>query len=247
MAQLRFGRGGGLCLHPPSLCQIPEDESSSAGPDDAARSSGTKLGKKWRAVISRTMNRKMGRMAVKALAEGKVSAAPGQAGGSSPSLGLTPVPPQQVDVEEEGSLCPLSPAGSTEEPSHEKVPLSYLEMEEDGHPSISRQLSSGEPGPGRTPAPHPTAGSILTSLPSTGSEVSSPGVSNRESLRLEESGPAYTGPFCGRARVHTDFTPSPYDKDSLKLRVSHGGASPGLGRAGAKGRTRVQALGREGG
>ncbi|KAM6061327.1 SAM and SH3 domain-containing protein 3 isoform 3-T3 [Chlamydotis macqueenii] len=149
---------------------IPEDESSSAGPSDAARSSGMKLGKKWRAVISRTMNRKMGRMAVKALAEGK-----------------------QGDVEEEeGSLCPLSPASSTEEPSHEKVPLSYLEMEEDGHPSLSRQLSSG-------------------------SEVSSPGCSNRESLRLEESGPAYTGPFCGRARVHTDFTPSPYDRDSLKL------------------------------
>ncbi|KAM9269705.1 SAM and SH3 domain-containing protein 3 [Cariama cristata] len=151
--------------------KIPEDESSSAGPDDAARSSGMKLSKKWRAVISRTMNRKMGRMAVKALAEGK------------------------GDVEPEESLCPLSPASSTEEPSHEKVPLSYMETEEDGHPPISRQLSSG-------------------------SEVSSPGPggSNQESLRLEESGPAYTGPFCGRARVHTDFTPSPYDKDSLKLR-----------------------------
>ncbi|XP_075369185.1 SAM and SH3 domain-containing protein 3 [Mycteria americana] len=150
---------------------IPENESSSAGPDDAARSSGMKLGKKWRAVISRTMNRKMGRMAVKALAEGK------------------------GDMEEEGSPCPPSPAGSTEEPSHEKVPLSYLETEEDGHPSLGRQLSSG-------------------------SEVSSPGPGggNRDSLRLEESGPAYTGPFCGRARVHTDFTPSPYDKDSLKLR-----------------------------
>ncbi|CAM9379908.1 unnamed protein product [Bubo scandiacus] len=151
---------------------IPEDESSSTGPDDAARSSGMKLSKRWRAAISRTMNRKMGRMAVKALAEGK-----------------------QGDVEEEGSPCPLSPASSMEEPSHEKLPLSYLEMEEDGHPPISRQLSSG-------------------------SEVSSPGPggSNQDSLRLEESGPAYTGPFCGRARVHTDFTPSPYDKDSLKLR-----------------------------
>ncbi|NXI34677.1 SASH3 protein, partial [Galbula dea] len=148
---------------------IPEVEPSSSVPEDAARSSGMKLGKKWRAVISRTMNRKMGRMAMKALAEGK-----------------------QADVEEEGSSCPPSPA---EEPSHEKVQLSYLEMEEDGHPSISRQLSSG-------------------------SEVSSPGPSSssRDSLRLEESGPAYTGPFCGRARVHTDFTPSPYDKDSLKLR-----------------------------
>ncbi|XP_069723994.1 SAM and SH3 domain-containing protein 3 isoform X1 [Phaenicophaeus curvirostris] len=148
---------------------IPEDESSSASPDDATRSGGMKLSKKWRAVISRTMNRKMGRMAVKALAEGK-----------------------QGDVEEEESPGPLSPAGSTEEPSHEKVPLSYLEMEEDGHPSISRQLSCG-------------------------SEASSPGA-QRDSLQPEESGPAYTGPFCGRARVHTDFTPSPYDKDSLKLR-----------------------------
>lgn len=148
---------------------IPEDEPSSAAPEEAARSSGMKLGKKWRAVISRTMNRKMGRMAVKALAEGK------------------------AEAEEEGSPSPLSPASSTEEPSHEKMPLSYLEMEEDAHPAISRQLSSG-------------------------SEASSPSPNNRDSLRLEESGPAYTGPFCGRARVHTDFTPSPYDKDSLKLR-----------------------------
>lgn len=45
-----------------------------------------KLGKKWRAVISRTMNRKMGRMAVKALAEGKVSGGPGQAGAAPPPL-----------------------------------------------------------------------------------------------------------------------------------------------------------------
>lgn len=134
-------------------------------------------------------------------------------------------------MEEEGTLCPPSPAGSTEEPSHEKVPLSYLEGEEDGHPSISRQLSSGEPGPCRTPAPCPTAGHILTSLPSAGSDVSSPspGCNSRDSLRLEESGPAYTGPFCGRARVHTDFTPSPYDKDSLKLRVSLTVASQGWG------------------
>ncbi|NWR54159.1 SASH3 protein, partial [Bucorvus abyssinicus] len=154
--------------------KIPEDEPSSARHDDAARSSGMKLGKKWRAVISRTMNRKMGRMAVKALAEGKQG---------------------DMEEEEEGSSCPLSPAGSTEEPSHEKVPLSYLEMEEDGHQSLGRQLSSG-------------------------SEASSPSPagSNWESLRLEESCAAYTGPFCGRARVHTDFTPSPYDKDSLKLR-----------------------------
>ncbi|XP_071613913.1 SAM and SH3 domain-containing protein 3 isoform X3 [Heliangelus exortis] len=145
---------------------IPEDEASSPGPDDAARSSGMKLSKKWRAVISRTMNRKMGRMAVKALAEGR-----------------------QGDTEEEEAACPLSPSSSIEEPILEKVPPPYLEMEEEGHPPVTRQLSSG-------------------------SEVAIPGGNSRDSLQS----PAYTGPFCGRARVHTDFTPSPYDRDSLKLR-----------------------------
>ncbi|NWY48710.1 SASH3 protein, partial [Sylvia atricapilla] len=150
---------------------IPEDDASSASPEEAVRSSGTKLGRKWRAVISRTMNRKMGRMAVRALAEGK-----------------------QGEVEEEGSPCPLSPTSSVEEQSHDKVPLSYLELEEeeDGRPALRRQTSSG------------------SNIPSPGD----PG----DSRQLEETIPAYTGPFCGRARVHTDFTPSPYDKDSLKLR-----------------------------
>lgn len=74
--------------------QIPEDEPSSAGPEEAARSSGSgmKLGKKWRAVISRTMNRKMGRMAVRALAEGKVSAGPGAVGQPSPLPSTKPDP-----------------------------------------------------------------------------------------------------------------------------------------------------------
>ncbi|KAJ0008547.1 hypothetical protein NQD34_015962, partial [Periophthalmus magnuspinnatus] len=45
--------------------------------------------------------------------------------------------------------------------------------------------------------------------------------SNRESVKSEdgeEEEPPYRGPFCGRALVHTDFTPSPYDSDSLKLK-----------------------------
>lgn len=46
----------------------------------------------------------------------------------------------------------------------------------------------------------------------------SEGCSNRDSLRLEEDVP-YTGQFCGRAKVHTDFVPSPYDAESLKLKV----------------------------
>ncbi|XP_049612588.1 SAM and SH3 domain-containing protein 1a isoform X8 [Syngnathus scovelli] len=45
--------------------------------------------------------------------------------------------------------------------------------------------------------------------------------SNRESVKSEDGDDEelpYRGPFCGRARVHTDFTPSPYDSDSLKLK-----------------------------
>lgn len=160
--------------------KIPRDESSSASPDDAARSSGMKLSKKWRAVISRTMNRKMGRMAVKALAEGK----------------------GDMEEEEEGSLCPLSPASSTEEPSHDKVPVPYLETEEDEQPP-----ASSEPGSGAAPAGHSRGPGH-----SAGSEGPGPG-----SRQQDSPSTAYTGPFCGRARVHTDFTPSPYDRDSLKL------------------------------
>ncbi|XP_026142389.1 SAM and SH3 domain-containing protein 1-like isoform X2 [Carassius auratus] len=45
--------------------------------------------------------------------------------------------------------------------------------------------------------------------------------SNRESVKSEDADEdelPYRGPFCGRALVHTDFTPSPYDTDSLKLK-----------------------------
>lgn len=43
-------------------------------------------------------------------------------------------------------------------------------------------------------------------------------MSGNPDSRAEDT--SYTGPFCGRARVHTDFFPSPYDTDSLKLKVS---------------------------
>ncbi|XP_078089178.1 SAM domain-containing protein SAMSN-1-like isoform X2 [Mustelus asterias] len=52
---------------------------------------------------------------------------------------------------------------------------------------------------------------------SSGIASSSDAASNRDSFRLDDEVP-YTGPFCGRAKVHTDFTPSPYDTDSLKLK-----------------------------
>ncbi|XP_018420646.1 PREDICTED: SAM domain-containing protein SAMSN-1 [Nanorana parkeri] len=52
---------------------------------------------------------------------------------------------------------------------------------------------------------------------SSGVTSCSDGTSNRDSFRFDDDVP-YTGPFCGRARVHTDFTPSPYDTDSLKIK-----------------------------
>lgn len=52
---------------------------------------------------------------------------------------------------------------------------------------------------------------------SSGITSCSDGTSNRDSFRLEDESP-YSGPFCGRARVHTNFTPSPYDTDSLKIK-----------------------------
>ncbi|XP_029925461.1 SAM domain-containing protein SAMSN-1b isoform X2 [Myripristis murdjan] len=59
-----------------------------------------------------------------------------------------------------------------------------------------------------------TSGQSSSSGVTSGSDCSS----NRGSLRLEEDLP-YTRQFCGRARVHTDFVPSPYDTESLKLKV----------------------------
>lgn len=61
-------------------------------------------------------------------------------------------------------------------------------------------------------------------LPPGGQTVSTTdsSTSNRESVKSEDGEDEelpYRGPFCGRARVHTDFTPSPYDTDSLKLKV----------------------------
>ncbi|XP_054649591.1 SAM domain-containing protein SAMSN-1a isoform X2 [Dunckerocampus dactyliophorus] len=53
---------------------------------------------------------------------------------------------------------------------------------------------------------------------SSGVTSESNGSGQRDSLRLEEDG-SYQGQFCGRARVHTDFVPSPYDTDSLKLKA----------------------------
>ncbi|MEQ2224223.1 SAM and SH3 domain-containing protein 1, partial [Ilyodon furcidens] len=106
--------------------------------------------------------------------------------------------------------------------------------------SLSEQSSpDGAPGSPQSPLPDTDslekpklkAGGSVESLRSSLSGQSSmsgqtvsttdSSASNRESVKSEEGDdeePPYRGPFCGRARVHTDFTPSPYDTDSLKLK-----------------------------
>ncbi|XP_068600353.1 SAM domain-containing protein SAMSN-1b [Brachionichthys hirsutus] len=58
------------------------------------------------------------------------------------------------------------------------------------------------------------SGQSSSSGVTSGSDCSS----NRDSLRLEDN-LSYTRQFCGRARVHTDNVPSPYDTESLNLKV----------------------------
>ncbi|XP_006915399.1 SAM and SH3 domain-containing protein 1 [Pteropus alecto] len=107
--------------------------------------------------------------------------------------------------------------------------------------SVSEQDSCLEGMPGSAPSSQPDsehvdkpklkAGGSVESLRSSLSGQSSmsgqtvsttdSSTSNRESVKSEDGDdeePPYRGPFCGRARVHTDFTPSPYDTDSLKLK-----------------------------
>ncbi|NP_001092177.1 SAM and SH3 domain containing 3 L homeolog [Xenopus laevis] len=138
---------------------IPEDEAGV--PTDETKHSSGKLGKKWRAVISRTMNRKMGKEVMKAMAH---------------EMG-EPTDPHSLS--------------SITNDLHRKS----SDLEENLHSPISRQTSSG-------------------------SEVFSPSymINNRDSINLENLPPPYNGPFCGKAKVHTDFIPSPYDGDTLKLK-----------------------------
>ncbi|XP_024407716.2 SAM and SH3 domain-containing protein 1 isoform X4 [Desmodus rotundus] len=107
--------------------------------------------------------------------------------------------------------------------------------------SVSEQDTSLDGMPGSPPSSQPDsehvdkpklkAGGSVESLRSSLSGQSSmsgqtvsttdSSTSNRESVKSEDGDdeePPYRGPFCGRARVHTDFTPSPYDTDSLKLK-----------------------------
>uniref|UniRef100_A0A668A1F6 SAM and SH3 domain containing 3 n=1 Tax=Myripristis murdjan TaxID=586833 RepID=A0A668A1F6_9TELE len=161
--------------HKPTSPVVPDKEftleetvSEGVVAEDAVKS-GSKLGKKWRNVISRTMTRKTSKMVQRALAE--------EGGESGEESSLSPVTDGLPDLRA-GQRTSVCSSGS-----------------EDTMPSpISRQLSGS---------------SDRQSLDS--------GYCQRDSMRLEENGLSHNGPFCGRAVVHTDFIPSPYDVESLKL------------------------------
>ncbi|XP_070615945.1 SAM and SH3 domain-containing protein 3 isoform X1 [Erythrolamprus reginae] len=129
--------------------EVPEGSQSNppSSPDDVGRPN---LGKRWRAVISRTMNRKTGKAVAKAL----------------------------LDQSHDESEIPASP---TQSPVEEDLPIFPVTTHS---PNASNER-----------------------------ELFSPIASTKE----ETISTPYNGPFCGKAKVHTDFLPSPYDKDSLKL------------------------------
>ncbi|XP_057705304.1 SAM and SH3 domain-containing protein 3 [Corythoichthys intestinalis] len=129
--------------------------------------SSSKLGKKWRNVISRTMTRKTSKMVQNALAE-----------------------EQMLQGEYNEDMSPVSPVWGSERTS---------------------TCSTSSEEAACSPVTCPFSGNCdRQSLDS--------GYCQRDSMRLEENVVAFNGPFCGRAIVHTDFTPSPYDVESLKLR-----------------------------
>uniref|UniRef100_A0A673A3B4 SAM domain, SH3 domain and nuclear localisation signals 1b n=1 Tax=Sphaeramia orbicularis TaxID=375764 RepID=A0A673A3B4_9TELE len=82
-----------------------------------------------------------------------------------------------------------------------------------------------EAGGGFAKGHRPSSNSLESLYSLNSGQSSSSGVtsgsdcsSNRGSLRLDDD-LSCTRQFCGRARVHTNFVPSPYDTESLKLKV----------------------------
>ncbi|KAJ8276458.1 hypothetical protein COCON_G00082100 [Conger conger] len=151
----------------PTVSEKPFPLEEAEVSEDAEKHTG-KLGKKWRAVISRTMTRKTSKIVQKALAE------------------------EGMESAEEGSMSPLSFDGIPDLRAGQRSSVCSTGSEDRLYSPLQRQISGcGD----------------RHSLDS--------GYSQRDSMRLEDV--PYNGPFCGRALVHTDFTPSPYELETLKL------------------------------
>ncbi|XP_059913222.1 SAM domain-containing protein SAMSN-1b isoform X2 [Gadus macrocephalus] len=116
--------------------------------------------------------------------------------GSSPS----PAPPSLRDEEDAAE----SPSGERRARSQDQV--SRVHVSPGGQQRRSSNLSESldSLNSGQSSSSGVTSGSICSS--------------NRNSLRTEED-LLHPARFCARARVHTDFVPSPYDMESLRLKV----------------------------
>ncbi|CAL8398527.1 unnamed protein product [Boreogadus saida] len=116
--------------------------------------------------------------------------------GSSPS----PAPPSLRDEEDAAE----SPSGEQRARSQDQV--SRVHVSPGGQQRRSSNLSESldSLNSGQSSSSGVTSGSICSS--------------NRNSLRTEED-LLHPARFCARARVHTDFVPSPYDMESLRLKV----------------------------
>ncbi|KAJ8399377.1 hypothetical protein AAFF_G00410890 [Aldrovandia affinis] len=109
-----------------------------------------------------------------------------------------------------------SSSSQTQQSSPEERPSSLPSPQHDSDPLLMPTLTAGG-------SVESLRSSISGQSSMSGQTVSTTdsSVSNRESVKSEDGDneeATYRGPFCGRARVHTDFIPSPYDTDSLKLR-----------------------------
>ncbi|CAL8364276.1 unnamed protein product [Lota lota] len=114
--------------------------------------------------------------------------------GSSPS----PAPPSMRD-EEDAAESPIE-----EQEKGDKVSGGYLLTGGQQRRSSNSSQSLDSLNSGQSSSSGVTSGSICSS--------------NRNSLRMEED-LLHAPRFCARARVHTDFVPSPYDMESLRLKV----------------------------
>ncbi|KAM6946326.1 SAM domain-containing protein SAMSN-1-like [Aplochiton taeniatus] len=190
-----FGKFEGL-RNQPSPAKLEENGTITVTEDyegessDPSKSAG--LGKKMKA-ISLTMRRRMGKKHVKSLSEEIVSH-------TLIKKYQKNCQPCSVDWHS-GKKCLVVFQGDDTERNQEGGTESSPPVEIDPAKTSNslESLYSGQ-----------SSSSGVTSV--------SEGSSQRSSLRLEEDG-SYNGQFCGRARVHTDFVPSPYDTDSLKLKT----------------------------
>ncbi|XP_077588288.1 SAM and SH3 domain-containing protein 3 isoform X2 [Stigmatopora nigra] len=132
------------------------------------KKSSSKLGKKWRNVISHTMTRKTSKMVQNALAED-----------------------QMLQGEYSEDMFSFS-----------------------GCPKWGRERTSTCSTSSEEAACSPVTGPFSANCDRQSLDS---GCCQRDSGRFDENAVAFTGPFCGRAVVHTDFIPSPYDIESLKL------------------------------